>query len=34
MDLTRIKQDVGYTPEFSVKAAMDDYIAWLQGNAE
>jgi UDP-glucose 4-epimerase len=34
MDLTRIKQDVGYAPEFSVEAAMDDYIAWLQENAE
>jgi UDP-glucose 4-epimerase len=34
MDLTRIKQDVGYVPEYSLEAAMDDYIAWLQENAE
>jgi UDP-glucose 4-epimerase len=35
MDITRIKSDVGYEPEYSVEKAMDDYIAWLRaGNAE
>lgn len=34
MDLTRIYEDVGYEPEFSVDTAMDDYVAWLETNAE
>jgi UDP-glucose 4-epimerase len=34
MSLDRIKADTGYEPEFSVDAAMDDYIAWLQTHPE
>ena len=35
MDLSRIKGEVGYEPEFGVDEAIDDYIAWLRaGNAE
>jgi len=35
MDLSRIKGEVGYEPEYPVHKAVDDYIAWLKaGNAE
>lgn len=35
MDLTRIREDVGYSPEWPVQRAMADYIAWLKaGNPE
>jgi UDP-glucose 4-epimerase len=34
MDLSRIKTEVGYEPEYSVDKAMDDYIAWLGSNPE
>jgi UDP-glucose 4-epimerase len=34
MDLTRIKQDVGYEPQFTLDEAMADYIAWLKDNPE
>jgi UDP-glucose 4-epimerase len=35
MDLSRIKGEVGYKPEYDVDKAIDDYVAWLQaGNAE
>jgi UDP-glucose 4-epimerase len=34
-DLTRIKTDTGYEPQFTTDAAIADYIGWLQaGNAE
>jgi UDP-glucose 4-epimerase len=34
-DLTRIKADVGYEPEFPVEKAIPDYIGWIRaGNAE
>lgn len=34
MDLSRIRGEVGYRPEYGVDKAMDDYIAWLQANPE
>jgi UDP-glucose 4-epimerase len=35
MDLSRIKGEVGYEPEYPVDKAVDDYVAWLQaGNPE
>jgi UDP-glucose 4-epimerase len=35
MDLTRIREDVGYSPEWPVQRAMADYIGWLKaGNPE
>lgn len=34
MDLTRIKEDVGYEPRFTVDTAMDDYVAWLSTNPQ
>ena len=35
MDISRIKQDVGYSPEWPADKAIADYIAWLRaGNAE
>jgi UDP-glucose 4-epimerase len=34
MDLTRARQDLGYTPAFDVRSAIADYVAWLRSNAE
>jgi UDP-glucose 4-epimerase len=34
-DITRIKADTGYEPQFPVEKSMPDYIGWLRaGNAE
>lgn len=34
-DLTRIREDTGYEPEFSTEEAIADYVEWLRaGNAE
>ena len=34
-DLTRIKSDVGYEPQFLVDKAIPDYINWIRsGNPE
>jgi UDP-glucose 4-epimerase len=30
MDITRLREDTGYTPQYSIREAMEDYIAWLQ----
>jgi UDP-glucose 4-epimerase len=34
MDITRIKEEVGYEPEWDLDAAMADYIDWLKHNPE
>lgn len=35
MDIERIRADVGYSPQWPVERAMDDYVSWLQsGNPE
>jgi UDP-glucose 4-epimerase len=34
MDLRRIKEDVGYEPQFSLDEAIADYIGWLRENPE
>jgi UDP-glucose 4-epimerase len=34
MSLDRIKADTGYEPQYSVDAAMDDYVAWLKQHPE
>ena len=34
-DISRIKADTGYEPQFLVEKSVPDYIAWLRtGNAE
>nr|MDT0661437.1 NAD(P)-dependent oxidoreductase [Micromonospora sp. DSM 115978] len=34
LDITRLQQDTGYTPEYDTERAVADYIAWLRrGNA-
>jgi UDP-glucose 4-epimerase len=30
MDITRLREDTGYGPQFGIREAMEDYIAWLQ----
>ena len=35
LDMTRIKNETGYEPEFPVEKAMADYVGWLRaGNAQ
>jgi UDP-glucose 4-epimerase len=34
LDLTRIREAVGYEPEYDVPRAVDDYIAWLRDGHE
>lgn len=34
LDLTRIRQDTGYEPEFTTDTAIADYIGWLQAGNE
>jgi UDP-glucose 4-epimerase len=34
LDITRIRQDTGYEPEFQVEKAISDYVAWLRTNPE
>ncbi len=34
MDLTRIKKDVGYVPEFDLEKGVADYAAWLRNNPQ
>ena len=34
MDISRIKEDVGYEPVWDLDAAMADYIGWLRNNPE
>jgi len=35
MEISRIRQDVDYSPEWPADKAIADYIAWLRaGNAE
>ncbi|MFI5613143.1 NAD-dependent epimerase/dehydratase family protein [Amycolatopsis sp. NPDC051903] len=30
LDITRLRQDTGYTPEYDVETATADYLAWLE----
>ena len=32
LDITRLTQDTGFTPNFDVAAAVADYVAWRPGN--
>lgn len=32
LDVTRLIQDTGFTPNFDVPAAVADYVAWRAGN--
>ena len=32
MDITRIKEDVGYQPQYDTKRAVEEYIEWLRRN--
>jgi UDP-glucose 4-epimerase len=30
MDITRIRQDTGYEPQFTLEQSIDDFLAWLE----
>jgi UDP-glucose 4-epimerase len=35
LDISRIREDTGYEPQYDLERAMADYVAWLRdGNAE
>jgi UDP-glucose 4-epimerase len=34
LDITRLKQEVGYRPEYTIERALDEYIDWLRKHPE
>jgi nucleoside-diphosphate-sugar epimerase len=34
MDITRIKEEVGYRPQYNIERALAEYIDWLRSHAE
>jgi UDP-glucose 4-epimerase len=34
LDITRIRQDTGYRPEYDAERATADYIGWLRAGHE
>jgi UDP-glucose 4-epimerase len=34
MDITRIKEDVGYRPHYDIKRAVEEYIDWLKSHPQ
>jgi UDP-glucose 4-epimerase len=34
MDISRARADAGYEPEYDVRRAIADYVAWLRENPQ
>jgi UDP-glucose 4-epimerase len=34
MDITRIKEEVGYRPQYDIKRGVEEYIDWLRNHPE
>ena len=34
LDIARVKQEVGYRPEYTIERALEEYIEWLRKHAE
>jgi nucleoside-diphosphate-sugar epimerase len=34
MDITRIKEEVGYHPQYDIKRSVEEYIDWLRSHPE
>jgi len=34
MDITRLKQEVGYRPEYTLERALEEYLDWLRNHPE
>ena len=34
MDISRARADVGYEPKYTLRSALEEYVAWLRGNEE
>ena len=34
MDITRIREEVGYRPEYDIERAVEEYIDWLRKHPE
>jgi UDP-glucose 4-epimerase len=34
LDITRIKQDIGWQPQWPLERAIGDYMAWLKDNED
>jgi UDP-glucose 4-epimerase len=32
LDITRLRQDTGFVPEYDVEQAVPDYVGWLRGH--
>ncbi len=32
MDITRIKEEVGYRPEYNIQRGVEEYIEWLRNH--
>jgi len=34
MDITRVKEEVGYRPKYDIKRGVEEYIDWLRSHPE
>jgi UDP-glucose 4-epimerase len=34
LDITRLKQEVGYRPQYTIERAVEEYIDWLRNHPE
>ena len=34
MEITRIKEEVGYRPQYDIKRGVEEYIDWLRSHPE
>jgi nucleoside-diphosphate-sugar epimerase len=34
MDITRIKEEVGYRPQYDIKRGVEEYVDWLRSHPE
>jgi nucleoside-diphosphate-sugar epimerase len=34
MDITRIKEEVGYRPQYGIQRGVEEYIEWLRNHPE
>ncbi|MGZ8529788.1 MAG: hypothetical protein ACXW6J_04010 [Candidatus Binatia bacterium] len=32
LDITRVKQEVGYRPEYTIECALEEYLEWLRSH--
>ncbi|MGZ8464646.1 MAG: hypothetical protein ACXWXT_03810 [Candidatus Binatia bacterium] len=32
LDITRVKREVGYRPEYTIECALEEYLEWLRSH--